>query len=188
MAGMAIAQSPVDVTDESLAAAARSGDRRAFDTLVGRYRDMAFAYSLARLNSREEAEDVAQEAFVRALMALNRFRTQASWGAWLMRVVRNLCHDALRRRRVRRWVTLDDRWMDSGPTPEMAALFSERRTELVNAVEAMPEKFRTPLLMHYGSRRTYKEIALALGIPEATVIGRMAGALRFLRKRMVDPQ
>ena len=106
----------------------------------------------------------------------------------MMRIVRNLCHDALRRRRVRSSVTLDDRWMDSSPTPEMAALFCERRTELVSAVEAMPEKFRTPLLMHYGSRRTYKEIALALGIPESTVIGRMAGALRFLRKKLVDPQ
>lgn len=186
MAEIATAQSPVDVTDESLAAAACSGDRRAFDTLVGRYRDTAFAYALTHLHNREEAEDVTQEAFVRALMALNRFRIQASWAAWLMRIVRNLCRDALRRRRVRASVTLDDRWMDSAPTPDIEALFSERRAELASAVEAMPEKFRTPLLMHYGSRRTNKEIALALGIPESTVIGRIAGALRFLRKRMVD--
>jgi RNA polymerase sigma-70 factor (ECF subfamily) len=185
---MAIAQSMVDITDESLVAAARSGDQRAFDTLVERYRDLAFAYSLARLNSREEAEDIAQEALVRALITLNRFRIQASWRAWLMRIVRNLCHDALRRRRVHPSFTLDDRWMDSAPTPEMAAIFTERRNEMAAAVETMPEKFRTPLLMHYGSRRTYKEIALALGVPESTVIGRMAGALRFLRKRMVDLQ
>jgi len=188
MAEMATTQSPVDVTDESLAAAARSGDRQAFDTLVSRYRDIAFAYALTHLNSREEAEDVTQEAFVRALMALNRFRIQASWGAWLMRIVRNLCHDALRRRRVRSSVTLDDRWMDSAPTPELLTLFSERRSELLSAIEAMPEKFRIPLLMHYGARRTNKEIALALGLPESTVIGRIAGALRFLRKRMVDLQ
>src|SRR2546421_7711089 len=103
---MAVARSQVDATDESLAAAARCGDRGAFDTLVGRYRDMAFAYALARLNSREEAEDVVQEAFVRALVALDRFRIQASWGAWIMRIVRNLCHDVLRRRRVRSAVTL----------------------------------------------------------------------------------
>ncbi len=188
MADMTLTQSPVELTDESLAAAARSGDRCAFDTLVGRYRDMAFAYSLARLNSREEAEDVTQEAFVRALIALDRFHAHASWGAWLMRIVRNLCHDSLRRRNVRSSVTLDDRWMDSAPTPEMAALFSERRTELQRAFAAMPEKFRTPMLMHYASLQSYKEIAVALSIPESTVIGRMAGALRFLRKRMVDPQ
>ena len=53
-----------------------------------------------------------------------------------MRIVRNLCRDALRRRRVRSSVTLDARWMDSSPTPEMAVLFSERRTELVSAVAA----------------------------------------------------
>ncbi len=136
MAEIATAQSPVEVTDESLAAAARSGDRQAFDTLVGRYRDIAFAYALSHLHSREEAEDVTQEAFVRALLALNRFRIQASWAAWLMRIVRNLCRDALRRRRVRASVTLDDRWMDSAPTPDMAALFFERCTELAGAIAA----------------------------------------------------
>lgn len=186
MVETAIIHTSLDVSDETLAAAARSGDRRAFDTLVARYRDTAFAYALARLDSREEAEDIAQEAFVRALVTLNRFRVEASWGAWLMRIVRNLCHDALRRRRVRSSITLDDRWIDAGPSPEMSALFKERRSELAAAVAEMPEKFRTPLLMHYASRRTYREIALALSVPESTVIGRMAGALRFLRKRMAD--
>lgn len=186
MAETATMDALTELTDEALAAAARAGDRRAFDTLVLRYRDIAFAYALSHLHSREEAEDVTQEAFVRALMALNRFRIQASWAAWLMQIVRNLCRDALRRRRVRSVVTLDDRWMDGAPSPFMTVLRSERRSELLRAIEAMPEKLRTPLLMHYGSRRTNREIALALGVPESTVIGRIAGAVRFLRKRMGD--
>jgi RNA polymerase sigma-70 factor (ECF subfamily) len=51
-------------------------------------------------------------------------------------------------------------------------------------VAALPEKYRVPLAMHYASGRTYREIALALGVPESTVVGRMAGALRQLRRRM----
>jgi RNA polymerase sigma-70 factor (ECF subfamily) len=186
MAGTAVAQSTLCVSDELLAAAAASGDRKAFDALVERYRDVAYAYALARLGSREEAEDVVQEAFVRALVSLNRFRADGLWGAWLMRIVRNLCHDCLRRRRVRSSVALHEGWLDSAPGPEMQTLFAERRDELVRAIAAMPELLRTPLLMHYASRRTYREIALALSTPESTAIGRVAGALRFLRKRMAE--
>src|SRR4051812_41180477 len=173
MAGAAVVQPSICVSDEMLASEAAGGNRQAFGALVDRYRDLAFAYAFARLNSREEAEDVVQEAFVRALVALNRFRADGSWGAWLMRIVRNRCHDCLRRRRVRVFIALDDTWLDSARSPETQALFAERTDELARAVATMPEKLRIPLLMHYASRRTYREIALALSVPESTAIGRV---------------
>src|SRR5262249_16297474 len=150
-------------------------DRAAYETLVGRYRDTVFAYAFACLRSRDEADDIAQEAFVRAWQALDRFRASGCWGAWLMRILRNLCADALRRRR--RAAPEGDP-ADLGPSPEMLALAAERSRELSAAVGALPEKYRIPLMMHYGSGRTYREIAVALGLPESTVVGRMAGALR----------
>lgn len=183
MREMALAQTPVEVTDEALASAARTGDREAYSQLVARYRDVALAYACACLHSREEAEDAVQEAFVRAFMALDRFRVTERWGAWLMRILRNLCLDMLRRRRNRTVEFLDTDWPQDAPTPEMTALTSERRRELRAAIAALPEKFRVPLLMHYVSRRTYREIALALDLPESTVVGRLAGALRQLRRR-----
>ena len=101
-----------------------------------------------------------------------------------MRILRNHCTDMLRRRRNRPtgWENLER--VEDGATPEMVAISQERRRELHAAVAALPEKFRVPILMHYGSRRTYREIALALGIPETTVIGRMAGGMRQLRRRL----
>jgi RNA polymerase sigma-70 factor (ECF subfamily) len=182
---MAIAGSPTSLSDEALAALAKRGDRDSFEALVRRYRDIAVCYAYARLGTREEAEDIAQEAFVRALMSLGRFRLDASWAAWLMRIVRNLCHDALRKRRVRRYEELDMEWPDSRPTPEMQTMLLESRNELLRAVYALDEKFRTPLLMHYQASRSYKEISLALGVPESTVVGRMAGGLRALRRKLV---
>lgn len=183
--GMAIVGAPAEITDEALAAAARSGDRMAFSTLVGRYRDTAFAYAYVRLGSREECEDVVQEAIVRAFVSLPKFQINRSWGAWLMRIVRNLVFDTLRRRRSHTHPpAFDDLWQDSGPTPETEVIATEDRQDLLRAVAELPEKYRTPLLMHYSAKRTRKEIALALGLPESTVIGRLAGAMRILRKRL----
>lgn len=172
-------------SDDSLVAAACAGDRAAFSALMARDRDLVFAYACARLGSREEAEDVAQEAFVRAYQSLSRLRRPGVWQAWLLRIVRNLCHDALRRRQVRKPAPrLDPEWLDGSPTPEVQVLSKELRRELGAAVEALPEKYRIPVLMRFGSGCARRDIALALGVPESTVVGRLAGAMRLLRRRL----
>ena len=181
MISMVMTQAPSLPTDEALAAAAKVGDRAAYAALIERYRDVSFAYAYAKLRSREDAEDVAQEAFVRAFEALSRFDPTASWGAYVMRILRNLCHDAARRRQVRlRPLEV----AESPPSPESLVVDLELREDLVAAVADLPEKFRVPLMMHYGSGSTYREIALALDLRESTVVGRLAGALRLLRRRM----
>jgi RNA polymerase sigma-70 factor (ECF subfamily) len=70
------------------------------------------------------------------------------------------------------------------PGPEAILLDGERRRELGKAIAALPDKYRVPLLMHHMSRRSYREIALALELSESTVTGRIATALRLLRRRM----
>src|SRR5688500_7502619 len=112
MQSTAAGQRAGHASDEALAAGARAGGPAAFSELVDRYRDLVFAYALARLRSREEAEDVAQETFVRAFQRLDRLRWFGSWEGWLMRILRNLCHDALRRRRVRQTEPFDPDWLD----------------------------------------------------------------------------
>lgn len=173
-------------TDEALALAVRAGDRDAFTILVDRYREMAFAYACARLGTRDEAEDAAQEAFVRAFAGIGAFRADGCWAAWFMRILRNHCHDLLRRRSVRGRDAADSARMDDSPGPEQIVLGQMRRADLTAAVHALPEKYRTPLLMRYRSCRTYREIALALGIRHSTVVGRLAAALRLLRRRMME--
>ena len=74
--------------------------------------------------------------------------------------------------------------MDHSPTPEMAAMVTERRRELTAAINALPEKHQVLILMHYGAGRSYREMALALDLPETTIVGRMAAALRGLRRRL----
>ena len=184
MIEIALTRLPVDLTDEALAAAACDGDRAAFETLIDRYRDIAFAYAASMLGSREDAEDVAQEAFVRAYLALDRFRPGGRWAAWLMRIIQNLCRDVMRRRAVRRIGHLLPTQLDNSPTPEQQFMEVEGRKVLLDCVMRLPEKFRIPLLMRFAHQRSYKEIALAVGVPESTVVGRLAGALRILRRQL----
>jgi RNA polymerase sigma-70 factor, ECF subfamily len=175
---------PVEQTDEALVEAARLGDRAAFGVLVERYRALVYAFAYARLRNREEAEDTAQEAFLRAYQYLPDFRMSDRFGGWLMRIARNLCTDVARRRKSRPTEELSEEWMDHSPTPEMAAMVRERRHELTAAINGLPEKHQVLVLMHYGSGRSYREMALALDLPETTIVGRMAAALRGLRRRL----
>lgn len=177
-------QERVEESEERLVQAAMAGDRSAFTALTLRYRDVAFAYAFAVLHSREEAEDATQEAFLRAFQSLGRFRFGSRWGTWVMRILRNHCIDLLRRKRKFDVAPLQETLATSLPSPELQALDSAQREELRRAISLLPEKFRTPLMMHYGSGRTYKEIALALAIPETTVTGRISRALHLLRRRM----
>jgi len=179
-----MAQALPGVSDEALAEAARSGDHTAYAQLVERYRDLAYACAFALLRSREDAEDVAQEAFVRAYQALPRYDPRRCWGAWIMQIVRNLCRDAHRRRKVRGAAVQTLRADEADPGPEEQVLERERRRMLRASVESLPERLRVPLLMHYGSGLTYREVALALSVPESTVVGRLAGALRRLRRSL----
>lgn len=176
----AVARMAGEETDEALAAAARAGDATAFSLLVGRYRDLAYAYALARLRSREEAEDAVQDAFLLAYRRIGQFRATGAWGAWMMRIVRNACHDRDRRRR--KHEPIAEAWLDHAPTPEALALDESYRATLVRAVLALPESCRVPVVMHYWSRLTYRAIALALDLRESTVVGRVATGLRRLRR------
>jgi RNA polymerase sigma-70 factor (ECF subfamily) len=173
-----------DLPDEQLVNAARSGDRAAFSTLFARDRSLVYTYAYARLLNREDAEDLMQDAFIRAFLSLDRLRGPGAWQSWLMQIVRNLCSDALRRKRVRWTEPVDPEWLDGSPTPEALVVTEERRRELSAAVAALPEQYRVPLLMRFGAGCTRREIAIALGVPESTIIGRIARAMRILRRRL----
>ncbi len=182
MTGYAMTQAYSEVSDEVLARAAKAGDAASFSLLVERHRDLAFAYALARLRDPEEAEDAAQEAFVRAYRALTVFDPAMRFTPYLMRILRNHCHDLLRRRRVRHSVPLAPQLRSDAPSPEEKTLREERSALIRKAIASLPDHHRVPLEMHYASGCTVREIAQALGLRESTVTGRLAGALRSLRR------
>lgn len=154
--------------------------------LAMQYRQIAFAYAVAVLRQKEDAEDVVQEAIVRAIRAAPRYRAEEAWAPWFMAIVRNLCRDHLRKRRTRTAAPLDKTIPDPNPTPEFALMLNERNTMLAAAVQSLKDAHRIPLMMHYTLGLTLDETALALGLRRSTVVGRIAAALRILRRAMTE--
>jgi RNA polymerase sigma factor (sigma-70 family) len=173
--------------DESeLIRRAQRGDQHAYEELVNAYEGIAFrtAYVIARNAS--DAEDAAQDGFVKAWRALGRFREGAPFRPWLLRIVANEASN--RRRSAGRRVGLALRAAtqepsgDAAPSPEAALLSSEQRTELLAAVDQLPEEQRDVVALRYFLGLSEAEVAETLGIPQGTVKSRNARALERLRE------
>jgi RNA polymerase sigma-70 factor (ECF subfamily) len=184
--------------DAELIARARQGDVRAYEALVERYRDVAFrtAYLVARGSA--DAEDATQEAFVKAYYALDRFRPDAAFRPWILRIVANEARNRVRSERRRETLTL--RLADDGPSgrpsgasaqaPEAAVISSERARTLLSALAELPERDRLVVSCRYLLELTEAETATALGMRPGTVKSRLSRALEKLRARLpadVDP-
>lgn len=158
----------------------------AYETLVRRYQALAVraAYLVA---GRAEAEDAAQEAFVKAYRALPRFRPGAPFRPWLLRIVTNEARNRARSARRREALALRASAVSGGaaPSPEAAAEEVEDRRELLESVERLPELDREVIAYRYFLDLTEAEMAEALGIPAGTVKSRLSRAMTRLRTEMV---
>jgi RNA polymerase sigma-70 factor (ECF subfamily) len=174
------------VTDDELVALARKGDPAAFDQLVSRHQAAAYRAALVALRNPEDAEEVAQDAFVRAWTNLQRFRGEAAFRSWLLTIVWNRAMS--RRRSITRW------WSRRAPLDEAVAVTSDRpaadcshdemRRHMVTAIEALSPKLRDALLLAQGGEHDYEAIGMLLKVPVGTVKWRVSEARKKVRARL----
>jgi RNA polymerase sigma-70 factor (ECF subfamily) len=175
--------------DAELVVRARRGDVHAYAELVERYRQVAFRTAYLVTKSSADAEDAAQEAFVKAYYALGRFREDAPFRPWLLRIVTNEAlnrHRSARRREGLAVRLADGRPRDAAPSPEAAALEHETRRALLRAVEDLPERDRLVIAYRYLLELSESETAHALGVRQGTVKSRLSRALGRLRTRIPE--
>ena len=182
-------------TDDALALRAAAGDEAAFELIMRRHNRLLFRSARSVLRSDEEAQDALQEAYLRAWRSLPSFRAEARLSTWLVRIVIN---EALGRRRRRgrglQLISLDES-LDSGAAdrqtwlqddvdrqPEREALREELRRLMESRIDALPEVFRSVFVLRGVQELSVEEVALALGIPEATVRTRYFRARSLLRE------
>jgi RNA polymerase sigma-70 factor (ECF subfamily) len=176
-----------EIADAALVEAARAGSTDAFGLLVDRYRApvVRLAYRLTR--DRDDANDVAQDAFLRAFRRIGEFRPDRPFAHWLFVIARNASFDALRRRR--RSSALaggDGPWSSLGP--EELALRNDEAQRVHAALDVLPERYREVLELYYISELRYREIAEQLEIPLGTVKTYMSRAKRRLREKLERPE
>jgi RNA polymerase sigma-70 factor (ECF subfamily) len=172
-------------SDARLVALARAGDRSAFEKLVRRHMDGAYAVALAELGDARDAEDAVQDAFIRALERLDDCRDPAAFGAWLRRIVRNHARTLGRRERVRRTESLEGvASQQSGSDPERDLSRAELRQRLETALAGLTPVQRAVVLMHDLEGYRHREIAAELELAEGTVRSHLFFARRALRKAL----
>ncbi|MHC5064129.1 MAG: RNA polymerase sigma factor [Planctomycetota bacterium] len=155
-----------------------------------RYKGMAYSLSYSMLRSREDAEEAAQDTFVKLFRSQQRFDAQRSLEPWLMRIAGNTCRDLLRRRRAARLPLVSSADHEHlAQRVADAASFRREWTEATSQavrheVDKLSEKLRLPLLLKYLSGSTNRQIAQTLGISVSNVKVRLARAKDILQSRL----
>src|SRR2546423_10103377 len=155
--------------DSDLIARAQRGDSAAYEEIVQRYQQIAFRTAYVITGSSADAEDAAQEGFVKAYRALDRFRLGADLRPWLLRIVaneaRNRVRSAGRRQQLELRLAEGFRPGDAAPSPEAAAIASEERQRLLLLINQLDEDDRLLISSRYFLELSSQETAAALGIP-----------------------
>jgi RNA polymerase sigma-70 factor (ECF subfamily) len=178
-------------SDRDLVDAAKAGDAEAFGAFVRRHQRRVFRLALHLLQNSAEAEDVSQEAFVRAYGALDRFDGRSEPFTWLYRITVNLSLNAIRSRKTRRTgVTTDDPRIEAAlierrpglADPARQATDRQLAMALCEGVDSLSETLRTTLVLVAIDGMSHAEASQVLGCPEGTIAWRVHEARRKLRE------
>ncbi len=186
--------------DDELIRAAQKGDRSAFDALVRRYDRSVLRLALHMLGNEQDAQDVHQDAFIKAYRHLSNFRFECSFYTWLYRIVTNLCLDQLRRRKSRRedpstvmdaageemdlMANLQDERATANPARELDR--KNMHTAIQSALDSLTPRERTVFeLKHYQGLKL-RTIGEMLSTTEETAKNTLFRATRKLRARLID--
>lgn len=175
----------------------QTGDRDAFRDLVDLYKDRIYSLAFRMLGSREDAEDVAQETFIRFYTHMHRYNEAYHLSTWLFRIANNLSIDRLRRfKKNKKELSLDaeihgsegialyDAIHDQSPTPEQKAITNEVEIRVREAIESLAPKYRNIMLLKYIEDMSVQEISQIVDLPEATVKTRLHRGREALRKKL----
>lgn len=165
-------------TDQDYARLAQRGDAKAYEALVRRHQGRVYRHLLHMTGSREEALELAQDAFIKAWQALATWRPQAQFATWLLRIASNAALDVLRRRRIVAYTALDEDYdaPSDAPGPEAQLDARQRLARLDSALAQLTPEHREIVLLREVEGLSYDEIAEVLGVDEGTVKSRLARA------------
>lgn len=180
----------MEIDERGLIEQSQAGDRVAFGRLVTAYQRRAYAIAYGFVGNREDALEMAQDSFVKAYRAIKRFDLRMPFYPWLYRIVKNTCLNYIKKRN-RRGESSLDKMMESGRDfasarkgPEEKAAIVELRGALRDGLERISEQHREIIVLRHIHEKSYTEIAECLSIPHGTVMSRLHGARKSLRKAM----
>jgi RNA polymerase sigma-70 factor (ECF subfamily) len=177
-----------------LARRALKGDQQAFAEIVALYQDKLYHMAFRMLGSRQEAEDVTQEAFLRVYRNLDRYDESMKFSTWIYRIATNLCIDRLRKRKAIYSLDAESNEHEGldgyalipsdNRTPESETLLTETQRIVREAIDTLPAKYKSVMVLRYLHDLSLQEIGEVLDMPVTTVKTRVHRGREFLRKKL----
>ena len=182
------------MNEAELARAAKDGDLHAFEALATPCEGMIWRACFQLMGNAADAQDMAQNAMIKAWTHLDTWKEEAKFSTWLYRIAVTCCLDERRKRTAHPAASMED-MRDNGFDPPAReegpldqVLRRERSEAIREALNALPDEQRVPLILSSVEGRPYDEIARILSLPEGTVKSRIARARMALRKKLQDPE
>ncbi|HUO57523.1 MAG TPA: RNA polymerase sigma factor [bacterium] len=179
------------ISDQQILELIQSGHKEAYGDLIRQYHKKVMGYCLSMLNNHTEAEEAAQDIFVKAYQNLAKFKGNSQFSTWLYRITANHCLDILRKRNRRKTVSLDALVEQNGDqihglfsTSEKASSALENRQLAHKILSTLPDDYRTILTLREAEGLEYQEIADVLDCTLDAVKGRLARARRQLQENL----
>ncbi|MBR2783995.1 MAG: sigma-70 family RNA polymerase sigma factor [Firmicutes bacterium] len=177
-------------TDEQLVILTLNGHPESFQILVERYQKQVFSLAYRLCGDYDEAQDLAQESFIRIYQELPRFDASRRFFPWMYRVAHNVCVNQLQRR-PRDLSPLEESYdlsdeADPATRPDQAYDRTEQAQTVQQAIAALPETYRLPLVLKYLRNLSYQEIADQLELPVSTIETRLFRGRNMLRKALAS--
>ena len=180
--------------DSRLIKAALKGDQNSYRGLMKKYHDQVYNLLYRMVHDKDEVEDLTQEAFIKAFNSLQHFNEEFAFSTWLYKIATNNCIDYIRKRKLATFSidkpleSKDGEFSfeipDSTYEPDKTLIARQRTKILEEAVNALPEKYRTVILMRHTEDKHYQEIADELRLPLGTVKAHIFRAREILYKRL----
>ncbi|WP_028775395.1 RNA polymerase sigma factor [Shimazuella kribbensis] len=165
---------------------AKRGDKSAFESLVERYKRHVYYQAVTMLNDTIEAEDVLQEAFIKAYFSLENLKSSYAFTSWLSRIVYNLCNDRIKKRDREKVVVsewLDNKIENMGDS-KLPIEQKQMQIDLYQAMKSLSPEHRSAIILREVHGYSYQDIAEIMGVPEGTVKSRIHHARLTLREEL----
>ncbi len=182
--------------DSRLIQSALKGDEKAYETLLKKYKNLVFTIMMKMVRNPQEAEDLTQEAFMKAFNSLSSFNEEFAFSTWLMKIATNNCIDYLRKRKLKTYsinepIQYKDEQIeveipDEEPSPEKSVLQSERKKLIEEAIDQLPERYRYVIILRHKEEKSYEEISEILNLPLGTVKAQIFRAREVLNKKLKE--
>lgn len=180
----------MDETDVALMRLVKKGDEKAFELLLSRHQHTVYNLAMRFLNDQAEAEDITQETFVRVYGAAGTYSPDAKFTTWLYTIVKNLCFNILRRRKIVDIVSMEEESVPDVPARQEGPIESidrgRLRERVIRTLHALPENMRLAVILNKYHGLQYEEISRVLGCSVNAVKLRMHRAKAILSRELAD--